>query len=167
MELGPGIKVLSGEPDYYTLSGHCPVGIFDHSTLESVHLPPTLRELGAKTFMLCKNLKVIELPQGLEKIGKQCFCCDIEQISIPSSVMHIGHIAFSGCHRLQSVVFEEGSKLESVGKKLFDGCKDVIVYVNFGMKFDIEAHISDVSVVRLPQLDVRVGDGTLRGLRKF
>ena len=51
-----------------------------------------------------------------------------------------------------------------MGEDAFDWREHVIIYVNPGMKFDIEAHV-DVRVVRLPRFDTKVGDRTLGELR--
>ena len=48
-------------------------GAFQESALESVRLPSTLRRITYRTFTRCRNLKVIELPDGLEYLGKYCF----------------------------------------------------------------------------------------------
>ena len=51
-----------------------------------------------------------------------------------------------------------------MGEDAFCGCDDAIIYVNPGMKFDIEAHV-DVKVVRPPCLDTKIGDRILKDLR--
>ena len=39
------------------------------------------------------------------------------------------------------------------------------VYINRGMAFDLEGHVKNARVVRVPSLDTRVGDRALRELR--
>ena len=48
-------------------------GVFMSSALESVELPSTLKRIECCTFSQCKNLKVVELPDRLEYIGRECF----------------------------------------------------------------------------------------------
>ena len=40
-------------------------GAFQESALESVRLPSTLKKIAYRTFAGCKNLKTVELPDGL------------------------------------------------------------------------------------------------------
>ena len=39
------------------------------------------------------------------------------------------------------------------------------VYINRGMAFNLEGHVKNAKVVRVPSLDTRVGDRALRVLR--
>ena len=56
----------------------------------------------------------------LQTIGKACFKYSfIKEITIPKSVKTIGEFSFGYCRYLQSVVFEEGSKLQSIPNFLF------------------------------------------------
>ena len=48
-------------------------GVFEESGLRDVKLPSTLRRIAYRTFARCSNLKAIELPNGLEYLGKECF----------------------------------------------------------------------------------------------
>ena len=53
-----------------------------------------------------------------------------------------------------------------MGECAFGGGKNIIIYVNPGMKFDIEAYV-DARVVRLPHVDTKVGGETLGKLRQL
>ena len=50
------------------------------------------------------------------------YCNNLTDITIPSSVTHIGVLAFQDCSRLSSVTIEEGCKL-SIGNYAFNDCK--------------------------------------------
>ena len=47
---------------------------------------------------------------------------NLESVVIPASIVSIGYKAFSNCVNLKSVVFEEGSRLESIGDNVFENC---------------------------------------------
>ena len=57
-----------------------------------------------------KTLKIIELPEGLERIGSYWFAkSQARRVVVPVSVRKIGSHAFEKCKTLQDVVFSEGS----------------------------------------------------------
>lgn len=69
-----------------------------------------------------RSLRVISIPEGIEKLG----CCwfaksEIESVIIPVSVTEIGKFVFWMCRKLRKVMFAEGSKLESIGDFCFEG----------------------------------------------
>ena len=47
---------------------------------------------------------------------------EIESVMIPATVTTINSRAFSNCKKLESVIFEDASKLEYIGEKAFEGC---------------------------------------------
>lgn len=60
----------------------------------------------------------------LEKIGPKSFCnTEIEKIIIPKNVTEIKDSAFHECGNLKEVVFEDGSRLETIGEIAFGQCK--------------------------------------------
>lgn len=84
-------------------------------------LPPQIRmtpeQLGFQ------DPKVLRLPQGLEAVEESWFeRRDIEKLFVASSVRSLGECAFAGCSQLREVVFEAGSRLESIGDDCFAEC---------------------------------------------
>ena len=72
--------------------------VFFESGIEEIRLPSTLKTLEALTFCKCKNLKIVEFSEGLEKIGVMAFAkSGIENIVLPSSVRTISGFAFAEC----------------------------------------------------------------------
>ena len=59
-----GLEVLG--TDKSQRGGSMWSGAFQESALESVRLPSTLKRIGYSAFAGCRNLKAIELPDGLE-----------------------------------------------------------------------------------------------------
>lgn len=64
--------------------------------------------------MGCKNLKTIELPDGLEYLGECCFSeTGLESVDFPASLRTVSQGSFFQCESLKSVKFAEG--LETLG----------------------------------------------------
>ena len=88
--------------------------------IESIILPSTLKRIEEWTFYNCHNLKHVELPNGVEYIGKQCFTLSgIEEITLPSTLKEIGEKVFDHTS-LKTVYVEEGCALD-VKKYVGDG----------------------------------------------
>ena len=82
--------------------------------MESVRLPSTLKSIECRAFKECKNLKGLEFPAGLEKIGFGAFFeSGLESAALPASLRTIPQGAFSKCKSLRMVKFNEG--LEALG----------------------------------------------------
>lgn len=69
--LNEGLEVLG--TDEYPDTGKVYSGVFENCSIERVELPSTLKRIESGTFMGCKNLKVINLPDKLEYIGCSAF----------------------------------------------------------------------------------------------
>lgn len=64
------------------------------------------------TFECCKNLKSIEISDGVEYIGKKCFSFSgIEEITISGTLKGINDDAFADCESLKIVWLEEESPI--------------------------------------------------------
>ena len=76
------------------------------------------------TFEDCIYLESIELPPSLREIGKAAFknCTALRSIEIPASVVRIDEEAFNGCKSLESVTFAPDSQLSSIRYEVFHGC---------------------------------------------
>ena len=83
------------------------------SAFESITLPSTLKRIESETFMWCDNLRSVEIPNGVEYIGSECFCnSGIEEITLPGTLKEIGEDAFGRCPKLKTVWVEEGCALD-------------------------------------------------------
>ena len=56
------------------------------------------------------NLKHVEIPEGIERLGKSCFFDKrgIISVKLPKSLKEIGNRAFRNCINLENVSFESG-----------------------------------------------------------
>ena len=113
------------------------------------YIPSSLEEviiqgghiISGSAFKNCRNLKKIEIPEGVKKIDKEAFwCCSkLEELYIPSSVEEIDETAFIGCISLKSInVSVENKKFISSGnclieketKTLIKGCDNSVIPID-------------------------------------
>ena len=72
--------------------------------LSYVSLPDTLKIIGGASFVRCKDLENINIPNNVEEIGESAFAeTRINRIEIPEKVKKIGDRAFSNCENLEKV----------------------------------------------------------------
>lgn len=84
-------------------------GVFADSAIETINLPSTLKRIESMTFCECCGLKNIEIPDGVEYIGKECFKYSaIEMIKLPSKLKTIEAKIFFGCKNLKSIEIPNG-----------------------------------------------------------
>ena len=84
--------------------------------LSNAKIPKKVKSIGEDAFYYTM-IKTLDLPQGLQTIGKGAFlaCINITDIIIPGTVISIGQSAFSGCKSLVSVEIQEGVTVLSLG----------------------------------------------------
>ena len=97
------------------------VGVTNNTT-ESFSINPNTKLIGGGVFSKCRNLKSIEIPDGVTSIGVSAFnwCGSLKSIKIPDSVTSIGDSVFSGCTSLKSI--EIPNSVTSIGDSAFSGC---------------------------------------------
>ena len=107
-------------------------GFADHTKLELIKLPDTLKELLREAFLRCANLIELELPQSLHTIQSFALqnCTKLKELIIPAQVTTIADGAFSGCINLNKLTVADGNTnftvkqdclIDTVNKKLIQG----------------------------------------------
>lgn len=100
---------------------------FKRNMLPIIKIPASVQKIGQEAFISNRLASVtFEDESKLEEIGPNAFVSfgqdendnHIEVITIPASVMNIGSFAFFG-NKLKTVIFEQGSHLESIGNNAF------------------------------------------------
>ena len=116
--------------------------------IEKITLPSTLKRIERRTFSWCKNLKRVEISNGVERIGKAC-CnwCSLESIVLPASVEEIGEKAFYD-NTLREVVFASGSRLRVVGDYAFGANQLDRESVRFPEGAQVSEKVFEISLCR-------------------
>lgn len=83
--------------------------------------------IGDEAFSLCRKLKEITIPEGVEAIGDSAFySCRLERVSLPASLKTIGRHAFLNCFSLREIAIPNG--VTSIAYDAFYGtpCKESV-----------------------------------------
>ena len=82
-----------------------------------------VKEIADRAFFYQSDLKKVDIPRTVEKIGYSVFynCSSLTSIAIPDSVVEIKGNAFSGCELLSDVVLPQSLKV--LGLDVFKNCK--------------------------------------------
>lgn len=95
-----------------------------HPRLETILLPPSLTDIGARAFQSCTFLKELSLPHSVRRLGPGCFslCPHLRTVRISNRVTEIPSDAFREDRRLERVLFTKGSRLTLIRKDAFSEC---------------------------------------------
>lgn len=99
-----------------------------------------LTEIGTSAFSNCYNLKTVEIPESVEKIGNCAFLFinGLEEFRVPAGVKSIGGDVVAGCDNLKRIVVDEDNKffdsrgdcnaiINSETNTLIVGCKNTVI----------------------------------------
>lgn len=121
-------KVINNESEAYVIENKMLYSA-DRTRLVScltdaamVIVPKTVRVIGSLAFTRRAKLKKVQLPDGLERIGRDAFsdCDALEEVVIPASVKTIAPYAFGGCESLKKVTFL--GEVQSLSRTAFSDC---------------------------------------------
>lgn len=102
---------------------YCPV-----SRTGVLTIPNGIKTVGERTFENCKRLTEIVIPGFVEEIGDYAFAnCDKAtkvtfKKAVGSRTLTVGNAVFYSCNNLTDVVYEDGSKVVSLGAYAFAEC---------------------------------------------
>lgn len=126
------IPASIAEIRYETFSGceKLSKAVFEGTKVENIY---------NSAFYGCKELKNVNLPEGLLNIDSSAFegCIGLGGIDIPKSVTNIGYHAFSACTGIVSVNFAKDCELRSFGEEAFYGCP-------IGKELILSEYVSDI-----------------------
>lgn len=99
-------------------------GAFTNCGMNSVTLPKSLEELGARAFM-GNYYKTITISDRLKRIKHETFVDShaLRKIIIPDGIESIADAAFCGCELLQTVIL--GKKVKRIGNAAFKNCNQL------------------------------------------
>ena len=84
---------------------------FDGSSLTSVEIPGSVKEIEYNAFHKSKKLKTVILHEGIETFGRQPFseCTALTDIVLPASLINVEDNPFSLCSKLKNVTVADGN----------------------------------------------------------
>ena len=114
------------EEDKYATSIDIPEGVtiipsqcFSQcSSLESITLPSTIKQIGRSAFWGCSSLTSIDIPEGVTVIPERCFCnCKkLNSVTLPTTIKKIEDYAFYECNKVKTISIPNGcERLEELG----------------------------------------------------
>ena len=94
------------------------------SNLRAIEIPGTVDRIGRGAFA-GSSLESLDLPQGMTELEEDAFwmCGRLERIGLPEGLKRIGARAFRGCVALHEITLPEG--LEMIGDDAFCGCRNL------------------------------------------
>ncbi len=96
--------------------------------IKKVTVEEGVTTIGDNAFYNMIQIEEIDLPNSLQKIGKQAFAKTLlSEVDIPSHVEEICEAAFADCSYLKTIHFsydsQKNAKLKTIGDFAFNGCK--------------------------------------------
>ena len=90
-----------------------------------VNVPQGVESIGKEAFYECQALTSITLPQGVKSIGNEAFvwCQALTSITLSQGVKSIGDEAFKSCEALTSITLPQG--VENIGHNPFAYCNNL------------------------------------------
>ena len=93
--------------------------VFDnYENLKQVEFPNSLERIGCNSFRSCKSLEEISIPEGVKSIGESAFMYSgLKKVSLPDTVVDIGDYAFMECIHLSEINLPKN--IENIGHWCF------------------------------------------------
>lgn len=108
---------------------------FAYTSLTTVTLPESVRDIGNRAFADTPNLSYVTLNEGLLTLGDQVFsfgndytedptdaASSLETVNLPSTITSVGNLLFRNAHQLRHVNFAANCALENLPADTFIGC---------------------------------------------
>ena len=97
-------------------------GAFHQTSIVSLTLPDSVKELGSLSVSSCPNLEHIELSDNIEEIPESAlyYNRELRYIHMPQKLKIIGNSAFQWCEKLEQIIIPEG--LTAIGERAFAEC---------------------------------------------
>ena len=91
--------------------------------ISTIVMGKNVTDIGGSAFSFCKNLKTIEIPNGVTTLTSNVFWeSGLDSIKIPNSVTNIGYKAFQGS-KLKNVSI--GKNVKKIGESAFESCSEL------------------------------------------
>lgn len=84
------------------------ITVYPDNDIRSITLGEGLTEIPDGFGSECMNIKKLDIPESVKKIGIEAFSCSgLTELTIPSTVMSLGRNAFGGCPNMSKVCIED------------------------------------------------------------
>ena len=95
-------------------------GVFDnYENLKQVEFPNSLERIGYNSFRSCTSLEEISIPEGVKSIGESAFMYSgLKKVDLPDTVVDIDDYAFMECIHLSEINLPKN--IENIGRWCFD-----------------------------------------------
>jgi serine/threonine protein kinase len=103
----------------------CDCAFTDCSDLKYIDIPQSVEKIGKYAFANCRKLQFLKIPEGVDVLRTGMFmnCSSLLSIFIPNSVKTIHASVFLKCVSLQSIDIPLG--ITSIGEGAFSGCESL------------------------------------------
>ena len=103
----------------------CDSAFSDCSDLKYIDIPQSVEKIGKYAFANCRKLQFLKIPEGVDVLRTGMFmnCSSLLSIFIPNSVKTIHASVFLKCVSLQSIDIPLG--ITSIGEGAFSGCESL------------------------------------------
>lgn len=113
---------------------------FAHSSIETIAIPSTVKELGCGIFWGCEFLSSVQLDCLIERLPNSFFAfSSLTSFDVPKCIKVIGGCAFYSCRNLQTINLNKG--LKTIENRAFEGCTNLVS-------------------LNIPESIVKIGDGS-------
>ncbi|WP_308271171.1 leucine-rich repeat domain-containing protein [Prevotella sp.] len=130
------VKIVS-IPEYITKVKD---NAFAHSSIETIAIPSTVKELGCGIFWGCKFLSCVKLDCLIERLPDSFFAfSSLTSFDVPECIKVIGVCAFYSCRNLQTINLNKG--LKTIENRAFAYCTNLVS-------------------LNIPESIVKIGDGS-------
>lgn len=98
---------------------------FAHSSIETIAIPSTVKELGCGIFGGCEFLSSVQLDCLIERLPNSFFAfSSLTSFDVPKCIKVIGSCAFYSCRNLQTINLNKG--LKTIENRAFEGCTNLV-----------------------------------------
>lgn len=113
---------------------------FAHSSIETIAIPSTVKELGCGIFWGCEFLSSVQLDCLIERLPDSFFAfSSLTSFDVPECIKVIGGCAFYYCRNLQTINLNKG--LKTIENRAFEECTNLVS-------------------LNIPESIVKIGDGS-------
>ena len=130
----PSKVVIPGEYDNLPVKEIGDKAFHNNKNIKAIDLPETIVKIGKYAFCLCTELKQVFFREGVSLIDENAFtgCEKLEEVYMPDSLKTIEMFAFSDCKKLPEI---NVAKVDVIKNNAFSNCES-LERVSFGEKID-------------------------------